>query len=679
MRSKLLLILLTILFTLLTLVGNFHQRDLTGFPDDNKLLNILQERSPATFWKKLGELTARTDIDAALACSTLRRFDELNPTLNIDDRVSIDAARAALFVELKYYTQAVVLLRHVTTTSRSAVETKQCLTLLADIHTATSNKSELQLVNEELQKISQPLQPLNQQVQPENIAVPQKTNLTVFFLALWIFLMLFPAAVTSIEKHVWLNRYACRADRRGPFVAFLYSPMCNILLTASAIMLLLLSLPYRLGSVSRFIFLAAHILISWSFCQIPLHSIESLVKKNSSGLLRYCREQLSLAIARHLPLIAGALTLIILHNMVVRLPIWPITRPLGAAAAPVVFFAAILLLFQFSLPWLLFLKKWPAQTSERSDTALQQRIFITNDGFRQGIVETGSLSITATSVIFGGLQNHLADENLQLLLERSQHKFSSQTALNDFLLTMCFVTGISILPALNPIFWIRLFGSGPNFIQALALLSSVAFCGIIRRALERKQQKEIDAGFASEGRSDQLLNSLEIINKLNFFPDNMREGERSEFDPLTLNESRINLHAASGKYLPATSRPDSLVLISLWRGRLAIDWKLGREESVFLTSLDYQVNATDAESELCALAARHNRLGAECIYLTKGQQLKIVFCSQKFSAFTSETPLPQDKICQICSEAMFKASQFGPYKWESTPEGCGLAIDAEKL
>lgn len=129
--------------------------------------------------------------------------------------------------------------------------------------------------------------------------------------------------------------------------------------------------------------------------------------------------------------------------------------------------------------------------------------------------------------------------------------------------------------------------------------------------------------------------------------------------------------------MPAISRPDGLVLVSLWRARLAVDWKLGREEAVFLTSLDYQINASDNETELCTLAGRHNRLGAECIYQARQQQLKIVFCSQKFSAFTAETPLPQDKICQICSEAMQKATNFGPYKWESTPEGCSLSAEAD--
>ena len=676
MRSKLFLILAATLFTLLALVGNYHQRELPGFPDNSKLLELIQYRSPATFWKELARLTARNDTDAALACLTLRRFEELGSTLSMDDRVSVDAARAALFVELKNYMQAAVLLRHVTTTSRHASETQQCLALLAGVYEATNNQPGLQFVKEELQKTGQPAMTMNQQAQPASAADQQKSGTSMLFLALWVFLMLFPAAVISAEKYAWLNRYASRSDRRGPFIAFIYSPMCNVLLIASAIMLLFLALPYRLGSESKFIFLTVHILVSWFFCQIPLHSIESLVKKSSAGLLNYCREQLSLAAARHLPLVAGTITLIILHNMVVRLPIWPITRPLGAAVAPVVFFASILLLFQFFLPWLLMLKRWPAQASRQPDSAFQQRIFVANEGCRQGIVETGSLSITATSIIFGGLQSHIAEGNLQLLLERSRRKFASHTALNDFLLTMCFVAGISILPALNPIFWIRLFGSGPNFIEGLALLSGVAFCGIMRQLLERRQQKEIDAGFVSEDRSDQLLNSLEVINKLNFFPDNMREGERSEFDPLSLDESRAHLRTASGRYLPATSRPDSLVLVSLWRGRLAIDWKLGREEAVFLTSLDYQVNATDTESELCALAAKHNRLGAECIYLVKDQQLKVVFCSQKFSAFTAETPLPQDKICQVCSEAMFKATQFGPYKWESTPEGCVFAADS---
>ena len=649
MRTRILTAAVILMFCTLTLVGYFHQRQLSGFPDDLALLNLVQQRSPAAFWPKLAALTGRGELDSALIWSALNRFEQL--TLTHDDRVSLDAARAALYVSLRHYQQAEISLRHVIATSRFASETSQSLELLKQIYAATGRESE---ISSDASATRSP--------QP---------GATMFFMVLWVLLLLFPAAVTNVEKHAWLARYSSRADRRGPFIAFVYSPMCNILLSISSILLLLLSVPQRLGISSTFTFLAVHLLISWFFCQIPMHSIESLVKKNSTGLLSYCFEQLSLLAIRHLALISATLTLIILHLMVTRLPTWPLTRPVGAAMAPVVFFAAIYLLLQLVLPWLLFKRQRPADLN----IELPQIVYTTHDGYRQGIVETGSLSFSAASIIFGGMQNHLGGENLRLLLSRSRRKFEHNALLNDFLLLIAFASGLAILPALSPIFWARLFGAGPYFIEALALLSGAAFCGILRRTLERSQQREVDATFVAENQSDQLLQSLEIINKLNFFPDNMREGERSEFDPLTLDESRANLRTATGLYLPATSRPDGLVLVSLWRARLAVDWKLGREESAFLTSLDYQVNGSDSESELCALAARHNRLGADCIYLSRQQQLKIVFCSQKFSAFTAETPLPQDKICQICSEGMHKACQFGPYKWESTPEGCLFVVE----
>ena len=638
------------MFCMLALVGYFHQRELPGFPDDKTLLTIIQHRSPETFWQKLAALTGRSEFDSSLIWSVLNRLDSLAPNAAIDDRVSIDAVRAALYVKLKNYDQAAVSLRHVIATSRFATETVQSQALLDQVYSVTGQ--------------------IGRTANDESSGRNPQPGRSMFFLVLWILLLLFPAAVTNVEKHAWLKRYSTRADRRGPFIAFVYSPMCKILLTISAILLLSLSVPEHLGIRATFSFLLLHLLISWFFCQIPLHSIESLVKKNSTGLISYCREQLSLLAVSHLATISAAITLVILHLMVTWLPVWPITRPLGAAVSPVVFFAAIYLLLQLILPWLLMFKRYRTKEHE-----LPQRVFAANEGYRQGIVEIGAMSFAATSIIFGGMQNHLDRNTLRLLLDRSHRKFRHKSVFNDFLLIIAFASGIAILPAINPIFWSRLFGAGPYFIEALAFLSGAAFCGILRQALERSQQKEIDAAYVAENLSDQLLHSLEIINKLNFFPDNMREGERSEFDPLTLDESRINLRAATGQYLPATSRPDGLVLVSLWRGRLAVDWKLGREESVLLTSLDYQVTANNNESELCALAARHNRLGADCIYLAHQQQLKVVFCSQKFSAFTAETPLPQDKICQICSEAMLKACQYGPYKWESTPEGCLFAVE----
>jgi hypothetical protein len=547
-------------------------------------------------------------------------------------------------------------LQHVITSSRFTQETSQCLQLLEETLQKTGH-APVSINTPAVKDVTAPPQ-TDGAAKPVNSA--QKRNGRIFFLLLWALLLLMPAAVTNVEKHTWLARYTNRADRRGPFIAFVYSPMCRILLTISAILVLLLRLPAQLGCTTGFFFLFMHLLISWLLCLIPIHAIESLVKKNTTGLLSYFREQLALLIIKHQALIAGIISIAIMHNMVLRLPLWPVLRPLGTAVAPVAFFAFILLLLQLLLPWLLLLRRWP-ESGEKS--SYPQPVYIAGNGYRQGIIESGALSFNAASVIFGGMHNHLAQ------------KFMRKALFNDFLLLLIFASGLAALPALNPIFASRLFGSGPYFVEALAFISALAFCGILRRSLQRQQQKEIDSEYAANDRADHLLQSLEIINKLNFFPDNMREGERSEFDPLSLEESRNNLRAASGLYLPALSHPDGLVLVSLWRGRLALDWKLGREEAVFLTSLDYQVNSSDCETELCALAARHNRLGADCIYLARQQQLKIVFCCQKFSAFTAETPLPQDKICSICSEAMQKACQYGPYKWESTPEGCLLTLD----
>lgn len=514
MRSKILITLAALAFAALALVGNFHQRELPAFPDDKAFTALIQARAPETFWQRLATEAGKGDFDNALIYSALRRFELIAPSLGPDDRTSIDAAKGVLFLRLKNYEQAAASLRHVIASSRSETETAQCVALLAQ----TREQISARVLKPQTINGKPAIQHEPPQIQPGS---------TLFFTILWILLLLFPAAVTNIEKYAWLKRYADRSDRRGPFIAFVYSPMCNILLSTSAILLLLLSVPRQLGIESTFAFLFLHLLVSWFFCQIPMRYIESLVKKNSIGLLSYCREQLSLAAITHQSLIAGIITIILLHKMVVWLPIWPISRPLGAAVAPPVFFASILLLLQLVLPWLLLLRRIP---TSGPGLPMQPRVFAANNGYRQGIVETGALSFSAASIIFGGMQNHLAPENLQLLLERSGRKFSSQTVFNDFLLTTTLVTGISILLAINPISWARLFGSGPYFIEALALLSAAAFGKIMRRVLERQQQREIDASFAADKFADKLLSSLEILNKLNFFPDNMREGERSEFD-----------------------------------------------------------------------------------------------------------------------------------------------------
>jgi hypothetical protein len=212
MRTRILTLTAIVMFSMLVLVGYFHQRELPGFPDDATLLTIIQQRSPLTFWQKLAALTGRGELDSSLIWSALSRFDHL--TLSQDDRVSTDAARAALYVRLKNYEPAVLSLRHVIASSRFATETSQCLELLKQSYAATGQAFEMSGENSAPTK-SQP-------------------GTSMFFMVLWVLLLLFPAAVTNVEKHNWLARYSARADRRGPFIAFVYSPMCNILLSISA-------------------------------------------------------------------------------------------------------------------------------------------------------------------------------------------------------------------------------------------------------------------------------------------------------------------------------------------------------------------------------------------------------------------------------------------------------------
>lgn len=662
-----LLIAVMVALLLLFASGFSHLRQSMNFPDDAELMKLLQMRDPANFWQQLGEVTGKKEVDHSLIYGAFARFNELSSTMTGDDRISVDAVRGALLTHLRHFEPALIDLKHVVANSRSVSETRKCLMIMSEIHAQTHNFSDLQKTDEQLRITGEAFRtnvPENIQEVIMRQKAYQKLHLP-YYLAVWFLLLIFPAAITEIERRNWMKRFGGRDELRGPYISFMYSPMCSTLMAISGIVFLAVQIPHKLGIPGKYALLFFHVFVVWLFCQLPLFLLENHVKKVNRSLARYCFEKLTLVLLNHLSLIAVFLTFMILHFMVAGMPIWPVLRPVGATVIPPALFALWVMLLQWLFPYLFTF-------SRISCNSQNHRVFVAGDGFRRGIVDLGSLQKNSATIVYGGLESALSREEFALLLQRSRRKYECGWLFFDFLLIILFAMIASMLIALDPFTWASFFLTGPGFFEAVMVIGISVLCYWARKHFARTGQFSADAELAGEGKAEALIKVLEKVNALNFFPESLREGDRNEFDPMSLDEARLKLRNADGVFFPATSRPDCSVLVSLWRSRLAIDWKLGTEEAVYLTSLDYSVNAESADEELRSLACRHSRLGAECLYKHDRQELTIVFCCQKFSSFSAETPLPQQKICQICSEAMKKALQFGPFTWRNTEKGCIL-------
>jgi hypothetical protein len=198
--------------------------------------------------------------------------------------------------------------------------------------------------------------------------------------------------------------------------------------------------------------------------------------------------------------------------------------------------------------------------------------------------------------------------------------------------------------------------------------------GYVLSVRQRSAELEADDFIARQGGSEELIDIYSKLNKTNFLPEKYREGDAGIFAPVSLNERKENIRAGAGEYFYHFSQPEGQLLISLWRSRLAIEWKLGIEEAVFITSLDYQVNEESPEDELRAMAEKHAVLGSESVYYTENRVLEVIYCAQKACAFLTEETLPHAKICRVCSKAMLKSLHRADYHWTGTEKGCRLKI-----
>ncbi len=667
-RNLILFLILTIAFASLYLVG---LKNSSLCPDDHEITFIikqLRQRDPEAFWQALSEQSSQTKFNHCMIYTTLKALEHRDNKISIDDRISIDAVIGILLAHLQHYEHALPYLKHVVANSANQVETRRCLMKKLEIYETLGYIEDYKRITKQLKSAALAFRDPGSQNQAEKLN--HKKNLDrlrmPYYLAVWFLLLIFPAAILEIERRNWTKKFEGRKDLRGPYIAFMYSPLCDFLILASSIVFLITGIPQKVGMTGRFFLLSMHIAAIWALCQYPLYLIESQVKKISYGATSYLVEKFRLLCIRNISATAAILSYAIVHQMVVNMPLWAIMRPEHAAIVLPAVFGLITLTIQFFLPFLFMLK--PLKGENWSG----RKVFLTVPGLRRGVFKYGSISFCNRIIGCAGIDNLLEPQELEILIKRSEKSLEKGWLFFDFMLTTLIVVATTLVIALNPLSLARFFATGPGFYQALFIFALIIPANIFRKHILKAGQQEIDIQLSKELSSSTLLKILEKTNALNYFPEIIREGDFNDFDLLSIEETRLGLRNAEGLFFPAISRPDCGVLISLWRSRLAIDWKLGEEEAIFLTSLDYSLTAENIDEELKNLALKHVRLGAECIYSDSLSKLEITECCQKFSAISAETPLPQQKICNICSQAMIKVLQFGPYTWQNTEKGCVL-------
>lgn len=664
---KIKLLLSAIAAVALLAVCSVYQLTTPGdFPEKQELLTLLETAEPQYFWEELLGSEISHNIDTRYISTALRVFDEISGEMTKSQRKRLNAVEGFLLLRMGFYHAAESRLKYSLSSSRKDSDSIGILLALETIYTIQNRESELESIKQSIAELhSEKL--TETQLQATETVEPESFIHSIIILVLWVFLLFLPFVAVGNERWAWMDKYSEYDDLRGPYLAFFNSVLPEVLILLSATIALILDLPTRMGNMPRFWFIPAHIIISWIFCQWPVFKIEKYVKKTKSWFVSFLREKLLIFIFTHIHLTALVLAVTTVYLMIDSVPLWALLRPPGALFSLPTLFAGYVILLELLLPWIFWLKKIKLGFPHRS--------FKAGGTHYKGVIEYGSMSFTATQIFFGKLSEAITKEETELLCCRSQRRFKSNSYFVDFLISINFVVIISLFYSLGMLYYIRFFSLGPTFIQALSILTIMLLCGWFRNNLMRGAHIKVDESFNSYQIFEELISLLEKTNRLNYVPDHTREGEKPLFEKLSLQEVRNTLRSVCGIYYAQNYKPDADILVSLWRSRLAIEWNMGKSETVFVTSLDYQVSSSNRESELCALASRHAAFGAECLYRDKLEQLNIIYCCQKMSADTVDPPLPKEKICSICSEAMLKSLQHGPYSWYGNSKGCVIKYE----
>ncbi|MGM0599180.1 MAG: hypothetical protein ACQETH_05100 [Candidatus Rifleibacteriota bacterium] len=635
-----------------------------------KINNLLQQQNPAAFWQKIAENNSLKGLEIGYVLNVLEDFQS---NFNQKERVSLEAVKAFIFYRQAFYSRAEIALKHVVATTDSLEELRQSMVLLAEIYQRENENYKLEQVRQELEKIDPRFR--LQYIDMANTgktASNSKGFIKLYLIFVWILLILFPTVVMEYERQIWVRKFSEVRDKRGPFLAFNRSNLAGVLLFLSAILFILLGYPENVGLNNRALFLALHIAISWVLCQYPFYKLNKELKPSfSSSFVAFLVDKFRAILFVSHQLLALTLTLVVLHYMVTGLPLWSIKKTLHAILVLPALFSFFLIFLHIILPYIMLARK-------KAKNGAGLRVFSLKSETFAGWVEYGVFSFLNTLVFLGRLDEKFAAEKIDIIKRRARLKLNAGSGIEEFLLIVNLVLIIQIYFLFDPLRIVRFFTFGPNLAEIVALLLFVFLCSYILSLRKHEVELKADDRILEKIDSEKLIELYNALNRLNYLPENYREGDAAIFAPIALKERKEHIRSFKGEYLHYLHPPEQNLLVSLWRARLAIEWKLGMEEAVFIASLDYQVSEQTPADELRAMAVKHAEIGSESIFYQEQNRLEIIDCAQKKCATITDDRLPSKKICGICSRAMLKSFHQSIYHWTGTENGCCLESTKDK-
>lgn len=682
MRNAL-LFLTPVLALLILLVGQGGNTPPAGFPDNNRIANLLRDCRPADFHEKILETMGGDALRADSIRALLRTLEEIEKKPEEPlRRESIEAYRAWLLAVHGHDRASLSIVRRLAHDQLpfSPAMHADLAMLEASLELRSGNASAATAAVDRLAKtdsgaalaLRQRLDfpPASRAAGPADAAWPLAALLLVFLLAL-------PAGIMERERKLWLKRFPDDQNRIAPYHAFKRSPLAAFLVTAGGLLVLALGLPAKFGCSRDIAFAALYWLISYTLTLVPMHRLDLEVHKGSWDLREYLSTVFRLHLLKALPLVAPLIAFFVLRHMAVILPWWVVNSPWAPGLAFAALTAAVLLLIPFLLPALMGMRRISAGLLPRMIRDLPVKFYrwplpkigVVN-AFSFGYFKMSHSMAFTAELLDNGLQ-----EDIVAIAAHEEAHLVDKHLLLYFLAMVDMALAAGLWASLFPLAAERLLIFGPTVMQGILLFVLWLFSNRLFTSMGRKFEFEADFFAAKRVGREPYISALTNLTHANFMPARVREGDTASDVHPSLAERKHALRSCDGIVFEPTAAPAADLVLALWRSRLALEWNRGETDAVHLCSLDDDPpDETSPLNRFKAIARRQARFGAECLLDKNGAVLEIIECAQKAVLRKADPAIPTDRVCALCSGGMRKALVPDSLTWSETPQGCRLTM-----
>ncbi|NLI76707.1 MAG: M48 family metalloprotease [Candidatus Riflebacteria bacterium] len=674
MRTALLCVVLLLLGIIIG-VDSVRSGPPPGFPPVGEIRALIRQRAPHVFLEELADAMSAMTLDGADLRALLAVLDQRSIQETAAEAATVEAIRGILLLENGHPADAMPRLGRALRDSEDHDERAAILQQLYQAAWSAGREDEFRRLTSDtalLKEFPGELEFSLKALAGRNLGPPAKRQLKMAMG--WLILLLLPWFIGEWRVRRWRQQFPAGSDRQGPYFAFSRTPVAATASFFSAALALACNLPAGFGFARAFWPGVIHLAAAWLLAGWPAFRLDREVRGTTWSYAAWLRNVTGMAAVNAVLLVVPVAAWFILRAMTAGLPLWPVTWPLGVGLGFPALCGALFLLYPLLVPWLLPMRRVPADRCPDWAAGLGVPLYRwnTDGGKIFNALTFGYLTPTQAIAVTSSFADGFPPGTLTAILEHEKGHLARGHLFTYFLLLLAASLVGGVYAVTWPLQVQRWLMTGPTPGQLIWFLAVILTVTVVFRRLARDYEVEADASAAAAVGRETYLQALTDLTLANFLPERVRAGEEPLGIHPPLQERKRRLRVADGDYFETGRPPAPAILVALWRSRLALDWKAGQAEAEHLCALDYHLTATDPAGRLKELAARHAGFGAEALVRGDGSGLEILACAQKACARRADPPLPADRLCLLCSAGMQAALNEPGLAWSAAPNGCRL-------